>query len=101
MQKKEETQKVSKRVLLIADADGLNVGIQEIVGCITIFTFLLSLRIADDFKDYKTDIKLFPDRPLPSGRVKKTDLAARLPDEFKSTACRSRAVVPISSKLSL
>lgn len=65
-------------VILIADVDGFNVGIQEIVGCITIFTFLLSLRIADDFKDYKTDIKIFPNRPLPSGRVKKTDLAALL-----------------------
>jgi 4-hydroxybenzoate polyprenyltransferase len=54
------------------------VGVQEIIGCLTVFTFLLSLRIADDFKDYKTDLVLFPNRPLPSGRVKKTDLAALL-----------------------
>jgi len=65
-------------VVLIAGVDGLSVGIQEISGCITIFIFLLSLRIADDFKDYKTDMKLFPNRPLPSGRVKKMDLAALL-----------------------
>jgi len=51
-----------------------NVGISEIVGAITIFSFLLLLRIADDFKDYKADLKLFPDRPLPSGRVTKKDL---------------------------
>lgn len=50
-------------------------GIAEIVGSITIFSFLLVLRIADDFKDYETDGKLFPDRPLPSGRVKKRDFA--------------------------
>ena len=43
-----------------------NIGISEFVGAITIFSFLLLLRIADDFKDYKTDLKLFPDRPLPS-----------------------------------
>ena len=51
-----------------------NIGVSEIVGAITIFSFLLLLRIADDFKDYKTDIKLFPNRPLPSGRVTKKDL---------------------------
>jgi 4-hydroxybenzoate polyprenyltransferase len=51
-----------------------HIGIQEIVGCLTVFTFLISLRIADDFKDYKTDLILFPHRPLPSGRVKKSDL---------------------------
>ena len=51
-----------------------NIGISEIVGGFTIFGFLLFLRIADDFKDYKTDSKLFPERPLPSGRVTKKDL---------------------------
>ena len=65
-------------VILITDAGMFHVGIQEIVGCITVFTFLLSLRIADDFKDYKSDCVLFPDRPLPSGRVRKTDLATFL-----------------------
>jgi 4-hydroxybenzoate polyprenyltransferase len=51
-----------------------NVGISEIIGGFTIFGFLLFLRIADDFKDYETDLKLFPDRPLSSGRVTKKDL---------------------------
>ena len=32
------------------------------------------LRIADDFKDYETDKKLFPDRAFPSGKVLKSDL---------------------------
>ncbi|MCL2146202.1 MAG: UbiA family prenyltransferase [Synergistaceae bacterium] len=65
-------------IILIANEPSFHIGIQEITGCITIFTFLLSLRIADDFKDYKTDLKLFPDRPLPSGRVLKKDLATLL-----------------------
>ena len=56
----------------------IQTGIAEIVGCITIFSFLLVLRIADDFKDYETDSRLFPERPLPSGRVKKKDLAVVL-----------------------
>jgi len=40
----------------------------------TVFSFLLWLRIADDFKDYELDKRLFSFRPLPSGRVTKTDL---------------------------
>lgn len=52
----------------------LHLGMGEVSGCFTIFSFLLALRIADDFKDYETDLRLFPDRPLPSGRVYKRDL---------------------------
>lgn len=44
------------------------------VGGFTIFSFLCWLRIADDFKDYELDCKLFSHRPLPSGRVTKKDL---------------------------
>lgn len=65
-------------IILITDVGMFDVGVQEIVGFVTVFTFLLSLRIADDFKDYKTDLVLFPHRPLPSGRVKKADLAVLL-----------------------
>lgn len=65
-------------IILITDAGAFNIGLQEIVGCATVFVFLLSLRIADDLKDYKSDCVLFPDRPLPSSRVRKTDLAALL-----------------------
>lgn len=55
-------------------ADQLSIGIQEVVGSVTIFIFLMILRIADDFKDYETDQRLFPERALPSGRVHKKDL---------------------------
>ncbi len=48
---------------------------QELIGGFTVFSFLLWLRIADDFKDYELDCRLFAHRPLPSGRVKKKDLA--------------------------
>lgn len=51
-----------------------SLGIQEIVGGITVFGFLMFLRIADDFKDYELDKRLFSHRALPSGRVYKKDL---------------------------
>jgi len=43
-------------------------------GAATFFLFALFLRISDEFKDYETDLILFPKRPLPSGRVFKKDL---------------------------
>lgn len=55
-----------------------HIHIGEAVGGFTIFSFLMILRIADDFKDFELDSKLFPTRPLPSGRVKKKDLAVFL-----------------------
>ncbi len=61
-------------VLLNKGVTKFDLGIQEIVGGYTIFAFLLWLRVADDLKDYETDKKLFPDRPLPSGRVYKKDI---------------------------
>ena len=51
-----------------------SLGIQEIVGSLTVFGFLMFLRIADDFKDYETDKRLFPHRAFPSGKVYKRDL---------------------------
>lgn len=62
-------------ILLNNGITKFNLGIQELVGGFTIFSFLLLLRIADDFKDYELDCRLFKNRPLPSGRVKKRDLA--------------------------
>jgi 4-hydroxybenzoate polyprenyltransferase len=56
------------------DAIAPKLGIQEAVGAFTVFAFLMWLRIADDLKDYETDKKLFPERPLPSGRVKIKDV---------------------------
>lgn len=61
-------------VLLNNGVTKFNIGIQEFVGAFTVFAFLLWLRIADDLKDYETDKRLFKDRPLPSGRVKKKDI---------------------------
>ena len=61
-------------LLLNYGVTDFSLGIQEIVGGITIFGFLMFLRIADDFKDYETDKRLFPDRAFPSGKVYKKDL---------------------------
>ncbi|MGN1013221.1 MAG: prenyltransferase [Clostridia bacterium] len=61
-------------ILLNYGVTEFTIGISEIVGAFTIFSFLLMLRIADDFKDYDLDCRLFPQRPLPSGKVKKKDL---------------------------
>lgn len=62
-------------ILLNADIRTFRLGIQELIGGFTVFSFLLWLRIADDFKDYELDCRLFAHRPLPSGRVHKKDLA--------------------------
>lgn len=62
-------------VLLNNGVTQFQIGIQEMIGGFTVFSFLLWLRIADDFKDYELDCRLFAHRPLPSGRVKKKDLA--------------------------
>ncbi len=42
------------------------------ISCIVLL--LLYWRIYDEFKDYDVDLKFFPDRPLPSGRVTFHDL---------------------------
>lgn len=65
-------------VILTNGTKGIYIGFQEIIGAVTVFGFLLSLRIADEFKDYETDLKLFPERPYPSGRVKTKDLVTLL-----------------------
>lgn len=62
-------------VLLNSGVTEFQLGIQEVVCGFTVFSFLCWLRIADDFKDYELDCRLFAHRPLPSGRVKKKDLA--------------------------
>ena len=49
-------------------------GYEVIVGVLTVFSFLLYLRIADELKDAETDKINFPQRPLPSGRTTKKDL---------------------------
>lgn len=61
-------------VTLNHGVNSFSIGIEEIIGGFTIFSFLCWLRIADDFKDYELDCRLFAHRPLPSGRVTKKDL---------------------------
>lgn len=61
-------------ILLNNGITSFNLGIQEIVGGYTVFAFLMWLRVADDFKDYESDKKLFKERPLPRGAVTKKDL---------------------------
>lgn len=58
-------------LLLNTGVRDFRIGFQEAIGVFTIFVFLMILRIADDFKDYETDQRLFPERALPSGRVHK------------------------------
>jgi 4-hydroxybenzoate polyprenyltransferase len=48
------------------------------LGAGAVFSFLLTLRLMDELKDVDVDRALFPDRPLPSGRVRESDLAAAL-----------------------
>ncbi len=54
--------------------EGFLISTSSIFGAFTFFLFALFLRISDEFKDYKTDLKLFPGRPLPSGKILKKDL---------------------------
>ncbi|MBP5261997.1 MAG: prenyltransferase, partial [Clostridiales bacterium] len=61
-------------ILLNQGVTKFHIGVEEFVGAFTVFAFLLWLRIADDLKDFETDKALFPDRPLPSGRVYKKDV---------------------------
>ena len=50
----------------------------NIVGVVSLFCLMLMLRLMDEIKDSNTDRMLFPDRPLPSGRVHLRDLQATL-----------------------
>ena len=61
-------------ILLNHGITSFNFGVEELVCGFTVFSFLFWLRIADDFKDYELDCRLFKERPLPSGRVTKKDL---------------------------
>ncbi len=58
----------------INDAAEIIINANAIVGVITCFLFMLFLRVADELKDREVDVALFPERPLPSGRVLENDL---------------------------
>ncbi|MFY7994046.1 MAG: hypothetical protein ACOVP4_12180 [Bacteriovoracaceae bacterium] len=45
-----------------------------ILPAVSLTCFSLLIRVMDEFKDYEDDLKNFPGRPLPSGRVYKSDL---------------------------
>ncbi len=45
-----------------------------LVGPAALCFFSLLLRVKDEFKDYEDDLRNFPQRPLPSGKVTKRDL---------------------------
>ena len=47
-------------------------------GMWAIFAFLLVLRLMDELKDVEVDRALFPERPLPSGRIFESDIAGAL-----------------------
>lgn len=81
-------------LLLNKNITDFNFGYQEVIGIWTIFSFLLMLRIADDFKDYELDCRLFPHRPLPSGRVYKKDLAILLTLVVSITVILNLAFMP-------
>ena len=49
-----------------------------LVGIFDIFAVSLILRLMDELKDRDLDRKLFADRPLPSGRVRETDIKLSL-----------------------
>lgn len=61
-------------LLLNEGVTEFQLGAGELVGAWSVFAFLLVLRLADDLKDVEVDLRLFSHRPLPSGRVRKTDL---------------------------
>lgn len=47
---------------------------QTLTAALTLCFFSLLIRVMDEFKDFEDDKKNYPNRPLPSGRVKKSDL---------------------------
>lgn len=49
-----------------------------LIPAVSTFLLLLYYRISDEFKDFKTDQKFFPDRPIPSGRLYLYDLKIML-----------------------
>ena len=49
---------------------------QLLVPAFVLTAVSLLIRVMDEFKDYQDDLTNFPERPLPSGRVHKSDLVA-------------------------
>lgn len=49
-----------------------------LLGVWNVFALLLVLRLMDELKDREIDLALFKERPLPSGRVRESDIRASL-----------------------
>jgi 4-hydroxybenzoate polyprenyltransferase len=49
-----------------------------VVGAWSVFSVFLILRLMDELKDRDIDRELFPERPLPSGRVRESDIRITL-----------------------
>jgi len=58
----------------VHDTKNLVITPHALTGVTTCFLFMLFLRVADELKDVEVDTVMFPDRPLPSGRVLESDL---------------------------
>ena len=50
------------------------VSVHGAIGAASLFALMVILRLMDELKDEDIDRRLFPDRPLPSGRVLRTDI---------------------------
>ena len=56
------------------DAAGLVLSAATAAAMVTVFCLFLVFRLSDELKDVATDRALFPHRPLPSGRVLRSDV---------------------------
>ena len=54
--------------------DGSIVSLHGLIGASSLFLLMLILRLMDELKDEDIDRELFPERPLPSGRVRRADI---------------------------
>lgn len=50
------------------------IDVYSVVGVVSAFFMMLLIRNFDDIKDYELDKKIFPERPIPRGDVKKKDI---------------------------
>jgi dolichol kinase/4-hydroxybenzoate polyprenyltransferase len=48
--------------------------VPSLIGVTSLFLLMLTLRLMDELKDEDIDRALFPERPLPSGRVRRADI---------------------------
>lgn len=65
-------------LLILLDHEKTTFRLQFLIPAFSTFILLIYYRISDEFKDYETDKKFFPDRPIPSGRLFLSDLKVML-----------------------